>query len=490
MRSARAIIAVLFVSLVVTATPTGQEPTRVSLRSDPGVESALRLVATWLDAERAYKQVPGLSVGIVHDQEIVWSHGFGYADRERRVEATAKTLYSICSISKLFTSIGVMQLRDQGRLTLGDSPSRHLPWFDIEQTYPDRAPVTIRGMLTHSSGLPRESDFPYWSGLDFEFPTREQIMERVGRQQTLYPGDTYFQYPNLGLTLAGMIVAEVSGQPYDAYVTKNILEPLGLSDTKPDLPRALWGDRLATGYGAVQRDGTRAKLPFFQARGIAPAAGFSSTVDDLAAFASWQFRLLENGGEDVLHANTLREMHRVHWLDPDWETAWRLGFSVSRDGDTTFVGHGGSCPGYQTHLRLQTDSKIATIVMANASGVDVGQYTARAFQIVEPAITEALKPENGKKPLAPSLDKYTGTYSAQPWGGEIAVLHWKNSLAMLSLPSDDPVEGLLELRQTEAHRFHRVRDDGELGEEVVFEMDASGTVTGFRRNSNVRPKID
>ena len=315
-------------------------------------------------------------------------------------------------------------------------------------------------------------------------------MERVGRQQTLYPGDTYFQYSNLGLTLAGMIVAEVSGQPYDAYVTKSILQPLGLADTRPDLPRALWGDRLATGYGALQRDGTRAKLPFFQARGIAPAAGFSSTVDDLATFASWQFRLLENGGEDVLRANTLREMHRVHWLDPDWETAWGLGFSVSRDGDTTFVGHGGSCPGHQTHLRLQTDSKIATVVMANASGVDVGQYTARAFQIAEPAITEALKPDNRRKPLAPSLDKYTGTYSAQPWGGEIAVLHWKNSLAMLSLPTDDPVEGLQELRQTEAHQFHRVRDDGELGEEVVFEMDASGTVTGFRRNSNVRPKID
>ena len=127
--------------------------------------------------------------------------------------------------------------------------------------------------------------------------------------------------------------------------------------------------------------------------------------------------------------------------------------------------------------------------MANASGVGVGAYTARAFQIVEPAITEALEPDNGRKPLEPAFDKYTGTYSAQPWGGEIAVLHWKNGLAMLSLPSDDPVEGLEELRQTDGHRFRRVRDDGGLGEEVVFEMDASGAVTGFRRNSNVRPKI-
>ena len=490
MKMTGTITAALFVGLVGAATPTGQEPTKASLRDDPGVESALRLVATWLDAERAYKQVPGLSVGIVHDQNIVWSHGFGYADRERQVEATAKTIYSICSISKLFTSIAVMQIRDQGRLDLGDSPNQHLPWFDIEQTYPDHAPITIRGMLTHSSGLPRESDFPYWSGPDFEFPSREQIIERVGRQQTLYPGDTYFQYSNLGFTLAGMIVAEVSGQPYDAYVTTHILDPLGLSDTRPELPRALWGERLATGYGALERDGRRTKLPFFQARGIAPAAGFSSTVDDLAAFASWQFRLLEHGGEKVLHANTLREMHRVHWLNPDWETAWGLGFSVSRSGDTTFVGHGGSCPGYQTHLRLQTKSKIATIVMANASGVNVGRYTARAFEIVEPAITRALESDDGGKPLDPALDDYTGTYSAQPWGGEIAVLHWQGGLAMLSLPSNDPLEALQKLRQTEGHRFRRVRDDGELAEEVVFELDADGAVTGFRRNSNVRRKID
>ena len=104
MRSTQAIVVVLFVGVAVVATPTGQEPRTGSLRDDSGVESALRLVATWLDAERAYKQVPGLSVGIVHDQEVVWSHGFGYADRERRVPASAKTLYSICSISKLGSS--------------------------------------------------------------------------------------------------------------------------------------------------------------------------------------------------------------------------------------------------------------------------------------------------------------------------------------------------------------------------------------------------
>ncbi len=75
------------------------------LTDDTRVQSALGLLETWIDAERAYKQIPGLSIGVVHDQDLVWSDGFGYANREQQIPATAETIYSICSISKLFTSI-------------------------------------------------------------------------------------------------------------------------------------------------------------------------------------------------------------------------------------------------------------------------------------------------------------------------------------------------------------------------------------------------
>ena len=460
------------------------------LTDDTRVQSALGLLETWIDAERAYKQIPGLSVGIVHDQDLIWSDGFGYSNREQQVPATAQTIYSICSISKLFTSIGVMQLRDQGHLNLRDSVGEHLPWFDITQTYPDRAPVTIRGLLTHSSGLPREPDFPSWTGPDYGFPTREQVIERIGVQETLYPGDTYYQYSNLGMTVAGMVVAEVSGQSYEDYVKANILDPLGLENTRPEMPEHLWGTQLAPGYGPLSRDGTRVKAPFFQARGMAPAAGYSSTVEDLAEFASWQFRLLEEGGDDVLDANTLREMHRVQFLDTDWQTARGLGFGVSRVDGRTFVGHGGSCPGYQTNLRIQPDSKIATIVMANASGAPVGLYTRRAFEIVGPAIEAAIESPGGGEKIDPALLKYTGTYSAQPWGGgETVVLPWKKGLAMIALPTDDPVEAVIELEHIEENVFRRIRDDGELAEEIVFEMDENGEVTDLKRRSNFRPKV-
>ena len=195
-------------------------------------------------------------------------------------------------ISKLFTSIAILQLRDQGLLRLDDPVSKHLSWFNIEQSYSDSPPITIRALLTHSSGLPRESDYPYWNAPQFNFPNREKVLEQLGHQKTLYPADRYFQYSNLGLTLAGEIVAAVSGQDYTTSVENNIIRPLGLTDTRPEMPENLYGTKLATGYSAMTRNGLRNKLPFFNANAITPAAGFSSTADDLGLFAIWQLSLL------------------------------------------------------------------------------------------------------------------------------------------------------------------------------------------------------
>ena len=214
---------------------------------------------------------------------------FEYSTK-KEVPSATNTIYSICSISKLFTSVAIMQLRDAGKLRLEDPAADHLSWFNIKQQYPDTGPLTIRSLLTHSSGLPREADFSYWTGPDYPFPTSEQVKARLSKQKTLYPPSTYYQYSNLGLSLLGEIVAEVSGIPYEQYIEENILKPLRMADTRTELPESLWKGQLATGYSALMRVGSRAMLPLFQAKGIGPAAGFSSTVEDLARFASWQFR--------------------------------------------------------------------------------------------------------------------------------------------------------------------------------------------------------
>ena len=456
-----------------------------SLAEQPRVAQALELARIWLEAQRAYEQIPGVSAAIVYDQHVLWAGGYGYADLAAQRPAAADTIYSICSISKLFTSVAVLQQRDAGKLRLDDPVSRHLPWFRIKPIEGETAEVTVEGLLTHASGLPRESDYPYWTGPSYPFPTHEQIVERISSQQMLYPAETVWQYSNLGLTLAGEVAAAVSGRPYGDLVRRNILDPLGLASTTPEMPADQRGKRLATGYSGLGREGKREPIPFFSVRGIAPAAGYASTVEDLARFAQWQFRLLEKGGTEVLKATTLREMQRVHWIDPDFTNSYGLGFAVWRSGEKTFVGHGGSCPGFRTQLLLKPDEKVATVFMANAQGVDSSRFAQRLYSIVGPAIAAAAKAKDKPTQLPdPSLAAYVGSYSSSFSSTETAVFFWEDGLAMLSLPSTDPVPAISKIRKVGEHTFRRVRKDESLGEPIVFEMGPDGKALRYVVHSN------
>ena len=471
-----------------------------SLADDPGVAEALHLLDTWMDAAQAYGGIPGASLAVVHDQELVWARGFGFAHVEREEPATPSTMYSVCSISKLFTAVGVLQLRDQGRVDLDDPVAKHLEWFRIRDEFAEAGPVTVEGLLTHTSGLPREAKAPYWTGPDYPFPTHDEIVARLPTQSMLYPPHTYYQYSNLGLTLAGEIVAAASGETYDGYIRANILDPLGMTSTFTDHRDRFRGDRLASAYTARGRDGRRHLVPDYRVRGVSPAAGFISTVEDLARFASWQFRVLD-GDDALLDRNTLREMHRVHWLEPDGETTYGLGFSVWKSDGDTFVGHGGSCPGYRSHLLLRPQDRVATAFAANGQGVDARRFAQTAYDIVAPALSQAARKRDGEAPAGgvpaggesgattelETLRRFTGTYE-RSFGGEFAVLVRDGELHVLSLPTNDPLEALTRLRHVEDATFRRVRDNGALGEEFVFEALPDGSMRMWRNeNYSVRP---
>jgi CubicO group peptidase (beta-lactamase class C family) len=491
--SAAVAFAGFLIPSLAAAAPPGAAASDVStaapaeVAAHPHVVQALELARVWLEGQQAYQQVPGVSAAIVHDQQVLWSGGFGQAELGSGRPVTADTVFSICSISKVFTSVAVMQQRDEGKLRLDDPVKRHLPWFTLKRTEGE-GDVTIEGLLTHSAGLPRESEHAYWSAPDFAFPSREDVIRNVSRQEPLYAPATAFQYSNLGITLAGEVVAATAGEPYAAYVRRRILEPLALRSTTPEMPEVERGRLLATGYGPLNRQGKREVLPFFSARAIDPAAGFASTANDLARFASWQFRLLGQGGSEVLKATTLREMYRVHWAEPDFETLWGLGYAIVRRDGKVFVGHGGSCPGYRTHLLLMPDDKVATVVMANAQAVSVNAWASRLYDIVAPAVKAA---RDGQKVTLPEdLSRYSGRYSVFPWGGEVAVVPWKDGLAMVDLPSDDPVKDMTRLKKTGEHRFRRVRKDDTLAEEVVFEMGPDGRPTRLKRHNNHYPRVN
>ncbi len=452
--------------------------------SEKDYSEAFKLIEVWLDAQKDYDMLPGISASAVKGDEVIWSGAFGLANRETEHPFSTETLGSICSISKLFTSIAIMKLYDDGKLRLDDRIEDLLPWYNLEQRFAASGPITVRSLLTHSAGLPREGNMPYWVGPVYHFPEREEIIEELQNQETLYPSATYFQYSNLGMMLLGEIVAEVSGEPFEDYVNREILGPLNLQDTRTYMPEDLHGTDLAIGYTPVRRDGTRGEVNFFQGNGMMAAAGFTSNVLDLADFARWQVRLLNSEEPEILKPSTLRYMHNVHYTDPGWDTTWGLGFAVSQGGDgTSWVSHGGYCPGFQSVWRMNPTSERAYSVIINANGVNPNKYAMGIHSILTnvPSVDE----ESDRS----HLTEFAGHFEFN--NREVYVTPWGEKLASLSLPTDNPGDNLTLYRHVEGDIFARVRSDGSDGETMEFDRAEDGNIFQMRTHRQfIHTKID
>ncbi len=459
-------------------------------QSQAKLDAKLRAAEKWLDVYLEQEAVPGASVAIVHDQKIIWSKGFGYANLAGKVPATPQTRYSICSVSKLFTAIAAMQLRDQGKLDIDKPVGDYLSWYNIHDVEKPDGPVTARAIMSHVSGLPRESDTPYWSTASF--PDLDTVKKRLSEQTNLYRAYDYLQYSNLGLTLLGQEVEAVSGQDYHAYVKAKLLDPIGLSSTTSELPRELHGKAFAVGYKARNGKGERATFPFYTVNAIAPAAGFASTVEDLGRFASWQFRALE-GGDPVLKSSTLREMQRVHWMTPDKpDETWGLGFAVYNQKGKTLVGHGGYCPGYRTSLMMRPQDKVAVIAMVNVNDVAPEAITRGLYDLLAGDIKAAYPDKPATTPAAApkrDLSVYEGLYSRPGYDYDTYVVPYGDELIGVGLYAGNPSEDIDRYRHVEGDIFRRVRPDDSLAEPVRFEMGKDGKPVRMWTHSNPLDRV-
>ena len=454
----------------------------LSVDDHPDIVADLQIIETWVESQIEYNNLPGLSVGIVYDQELIWQKGFGYANVEKKTPMTPQTIFRIASVTKLFTCTAIMQLRDQGKLQLDDPIEKYLPWFKIKNRFPDAPIITIRHLMTHTSGLPREAAFPYWT--DHKFPTLEQIMATLPGQETTYPSETKLKYSNLGMALLGQVVVAASGESYETYIHNHILKPLEMNNTSVYLTNEQ-KKQIATGYGRRLPDGIRRAMEISDYKGISPAASISSNVEDLAKFASLQFRDRKPGGKQILKGSTLREMHRVHWLQPSWKSGWGLGFSVWRRNDKTFVGHSGWVAGYRIRLLLCPQDKIGVIVMSNAEDGSPSFFANKIFDVIAPAIIKSIKPPEKIVEFNPGWKKYVGKYSDPfDWQSEVMILNNELVLFGFSYPPDEnPKAGIIELTPEGEHTFRMTGDDGN-GELLIFEMDSDDKVKRVKVGEN------
>ncbi len=477
-RAATPTIAALLVAIGATFLPA---QTRPNPAADPDVLGAQRLFSAWLEAQIAYRSLPGIVVGVVADQQLVWAAGFGYADLEARLPMTPATKFRMASHSKLFTATAIMQLREQGQVGLDDPVSKYLPWFKIKPADPGDPPITIGELLTHSSGLPREAG-GHWSSL--EFPTREQLQALITERQAAFSPEVRWKYSNLAYSMAGLVVETVSGQSWADYVEQHIYRPLGMSSSSVDQPVS----GLAVGYDSRMPDGSRAVMPFVDARGMGSATGVTSTVEDMAKFVSAQFRTGAMGGRQILSTGSLREMHRVRMLENDWTRGYAIGFAVNRVGDKLYIGHGGGYPGYTTNTLIQLDSKVGVIVLTNTNDSDPGDIASKLMSTVGEAVAKAtaIKPE--VVAWDPAWARFAGRYRSRGRESQVVLLNQK---LVLFTPSGDNINPT-ELVPTGKGQFRYVAPGGggPVGEVVRF-LEENGRVvrmiTGDSYADRVQP---
>ncbi|MBL8960180.1 MAG: beta-lactamase family protein, partial [Gemmatimonadetes bacterium] len=381
---------------------------------------------------------------------------------------TPSTLFRMASHSKLFTATAIMQLREQGKVRLDDPVSKHLPWFTLKPAGNDDGEVTIEQLLTHASGLPREAG-DHWSTNDF--PTTEEVKQLMANRQAAFPPATRWKYSNLAYTIAGMVVEAVSGQRWADYVQQHIYAPLGMTQSSVD--QNVPG--LTVGYGRRMPDGSRALIPFIDARGMGAATGITSNVEDMAKFASAQFRRGKMGGRQILSTGSLREMHRVRSVEENWQSGTGIGFGISRFRDRTYVGHGGGYLGNTTQTMIQLDDKVAVIVLTNTNDSDPSAIARQLMSTVGFAVAKAAAVKPAVVAWDPAWGRFAGLYR-DAWGDQQVVL--LNNKLVLIAPNAGSVDEPTQLEPLGGGRFRMMArtGGGAVGEVVQF-VEEGGRVT-------------
>ncbi|MFE5140818.1 serine hydrolase domain-containing protein [Streptomyces fagopyri] len=357
-------------------------------------------------------RAPSLVAAVVRGGQTVWHGSRTSVDGHGPDE---NVQYRIGSITKTFTAVLVLRLRDEGLLDLGDPLEKHLPGTGAGE-------ATIAQLLAHTAGLAAETPGPWWERTRGSL--RPELTDVLGEQPFLHPAGRLHHYSNLGYTLLGALVEEVRGAPWEEVLHREVLEPLGLHRTSglPQSPHA-------GGWAVHPWADVMMPEPAEDLGRMAPAGQLWSTTGDLARFAAF----LAEGDDRVLSAESLREM-RTPAAPPEAEglasgDAYGLGLQVLHRSGRILVGHSGSLPGFMAALLIGVRDDVSAVVLTNCtSGPRPLTLAADVVRIVaeaEPRIPEPWRPASEIEPSVLEL--------AGPW-------YWGTQGYALRLTADGMVE--------------------------------------------------
>ena len=336
-------------------------------------------------AERAH--VPGAAWGIVVDGELAHAGSFGVRDVAAKAPVDADTVFRIASMTKSFTAMSILKLRDEGRLSLDDAAEKYVPELkDLKYPTTDSPRITIRHLLSHSEGFPEDNP---WGDRQLA-DTDEQMsqMLRKGIPFSNAPGIAY-EYSNYGFALLGRIVSRVSGRPYDEYVSDNILRPLGMTSTTLH-PSKVPANRIALGYR--WEDDRWKDEPLLPHGSFGAMGGMLTSVRDLghyvgAFLSAWPPR---DGAETgPIRRASLREMQQA-WRPSSMRvtrdaatgaprlaaSSYAFGLGVTQTCEfRTIVAHSGGLPGFGSIMRWLPDYGVGVIAFGNLTYTGWGGVT-------------------------------------------------------------------------------------------------------------------
>lgn len=362
-----------------------------------------------------------------------------------------------------------MQLVEQKKVSLDDKVSKFLDWFKSEADK-NVSKITIRQLLTHSAGIIRDGDTQHW--YDDKFPTLEQMKERVKKGLTVFPPLERFKYSNFGFGILGEVIKAVSGEDYSDYVTKHIIQPLGLTHTFSDLDSS--NEKfLVSGYSKDVPGKEWFAFPKISTKALAAATGFMSSAKDMGKFLSAQFL----GSEKLLSNESKREMQRIHWHRGENKDHYGLSYETWLVNNHRIFGHGGGFQGYMSKNGLDIENKIGVQVLTNAIDAEAWQLMNGIYKTIY-YVKEHPEEFVAEKNEA-DYSEYAGQYEDRWANSEVVDLG--NRLVIFWPQYDDILDDYYQLKFKAKDEFKIIEGNeiGQIGETVKFIRDKEGKVIGL-----------
>ncbi len=348
-------------------------------------------VDDYVKAEMQRQRIPGLSIAVIKDGKIIKAEGYGLANVELNVAARPETVYKIGSVSKQLIATGIMLLIEEGKLNLDDKLSKFL-----EATPDTWKEITVRHLLTHTSGIVREAP-----GFDpYKLQNDADVIKTAYPLPLRFAPGEKWEYCNVGYFTLAEIIRKVTGKPWGDYLNERVFLPLGMNATRTTTTTEIVQNR-AGGY--VLRDNKLRNADIYFA--LRPSGAFLSTVLDLA---KWDAALYS---DQILNAATREQMWTPVKLNSGASYPYGFGWELNPLAGHQRVSHGGSLPGFRATLSRFVDDKLTVIVLSNA---DLADTSAIVRGVAEAYLPELNPPRNFAKVDPKIFDAYVGQYQPNP----------------------------------------------------------------------------